>query len=103
MSMLARLAIALALAGPIVATAQEAEAQRRRDGAAAFRARRGGRVIPPRQIERRVVPTMPRAEYLGFDYDFPREVYTLKFVRDGRVIWVAVDGRTGAVLGRTGR
>ena len=56
-----------------------------------------------REIERRVVPSMPGARYLGFDFDDGPSVYTLKFLRDGQVIWVEVDGRTGQVLGRTGR
>ena len=65
-------------------------------------ARRAGRMMPAREIERRVVPTMRGSQYLGFDFD-GATVYTLKFLRDGAVIWVDVDARTGAVLGRTGR
>ena len=65
-------------------------------------ARREGRMLSARDIERRVVPTVRGAQYLGFDFD-GAAVYTLKFLRDGNVIWVDVDARTGAVLGRTGR
>lgn len=65
-------------------------------------ARREGRMLSARDIERRVVPTVRGAQYLGFDFDGDA-VYTLKFLRDGNVIWVDVDARTGAVLGRTGR
>ena len=57
--------------------------------------------MPLSEIERRVVPTMRGAQYLGFDFD--AGVYTLKFLRDGKVIWVDVDGASGQVLGRTGR
>jgi hypothetical protein len=57
----------------------------------------------PREIERQVVPAMAGAQYLGFEFDDRAQVYTLKFLRDGRVIWVDVDGKTAAVIGRTGR
>jgi hypothetical protein len=55
-----------------------------------------------REIERRVIPRLPGAQYLGFDYDPATEVYTLKFLRNGSVIWVDVDGRSGAIVRRTG-
>lgn len=90
-----RLLLLLALAIP----ASDAAAQRRAGGYDRAVRRQ---TLSIREIERRVLPTMPRAEYLGFDYD-GTAVYTLKFLRDGTVIWVEVDGRTGAVLGRTGR
>jgi uncharacterized membrane protein YkoI len=88
-------------AAPVSAVSEPA--QHHSDQKRAFEARRNGRVLPVREIERRVVPTMPGARYLGFDFDDGAAVYTLKFLRDGRVIWVEVDGRTGHVLGRTGR
>jgi uncharacterized membrane protein YkoI len=46
---------------------------------------------------------MRGAQYLGSDYDSGSAIYTLKFLRDGTVIWVDVDGRTGQIVGRTGR
>ena len=92
------LAIATASAEMVAGPAQLHSDQKR-----AFEARREGRVLPVREIERRVVATMPGARYLGFDFDDGAAVYTLKFLRDGRVIWVEVDGRTGHVLGRSGR
>ncbi|HEX8420590.1 MAG TPA: hypothetical protein VF638_11330 [Sphingomonas sp.] len=96
MKMLVPLAILGLLAMP-------ANAQRRGDQARAFEARRDGRLLPLPEIERRVVPTMRGAQYIGFDFDAESIVYTLKFLRDGNVIWVEVDGQTGQVLGRTGR
>jgi hypothetical protein len=84
-----------------LAAAAPAQAQTRGDHRDAFHARREGRILPVREIERRVVPSMPGAEYMGFDFDSGPGIYTLKFLRDGRVIWVDVDGRTGNVLGRT--
>ena len=73
------------------------------DQDAALEARRDGRILPLREIERRVVPMMGSAKYIGFDFDSGSAVYTLKFLRDGSVIWVSVDGRSGAVVGRAGR
>ena len=55
-----------------------------------------------RLIEARVVPMMKDYQYLGFDLDFGSGIYTLKFLRDGNVVWVEVDGHNGQVLGRTG-
>jgi hypothetical protein len=49
-----------------------------------------------------VLPTMKGAQYIGVDLEMPSGVYTLKFLRDGNVIWVDVDGRSGQIIGRTG-
>ncbi|WP_374944053.1 hypothetical protein [Sphingomonas sp.] len=87
----------------LVLAAVPADAQRRGDQSRAFEARRTGRLLPLPEIERRVVPTMRGAQYIGFDFDSATAIYTLKFLRDGNVIWVEVDGQTGQVLGRTGR
>lgn len=81
--------------------AQAASDQRLRDHRAAQAARAEGRILPMREIERRVVPQMRGAQYLGFDYDPASGIYTLKFLRDGAVIWVDVDARTGQVTGRS--
>ena len=54
-----------------------------------------------RQIERRVMPFMEGADYLG--PEFRGDKYRLKFMRDGRVIWVDVDAATGRILGMSGR
>jgi len=67
-----------------------------------FSQMRAGRLLPLREIERRVVPTMTGAQYLGFDFDPGSGIYTLKFLRNGNVIWVEVDGHSGAILGRSG-
>ena len=76
--------------------------QRHGDQMSAFQQRRAGRILPLPEIERRVVPTMKGAQYIGMEFDGSTLVYTLKFLRDGKVIWVDVDGRSGQVLGRTG-
>lgn len=59
-------------------------------------------VLPVREIERRVLPMMAGAQYLGFDFDPQTCIYTLKFLRNGSVIWVDVDGRTGRIVRRAG-
>ena len=87
----------------LAALATPAGAQRHGDQMSAFEQRRAGRILPLPEIERRVVPTMKGAQYIGMEFDGAASVYTLKFLRDGKVIWVDVDGRTGQVIGRTGR
>jgi hypothetical protein len=89
----------LLLAAPVVAQPGE----KPHDGVAAWRALREGRILPIKEIERRVLPMMKDAQYIGFDFEMPSAIYTLKFLRDGTVIWVDVDGRSGQVIGRTGK
>ena len=86
----------------IPAIADPAPAQRRGDQTEAFEARRQGKILPRREIERRIVPQM-RAEYLGVEFDSDSSIYTLKFLRNGTVIWVDVDGRSGQILRQTGQ
>lgn len=99
MMMLASLVILATAANAPIATAFE---QRRTEQARAYEETRQGRLLSPRLIEARVVPMMKDYQYLGFDLDFSSGIYTLKFLRDGNVVWVEVDGHNGQVLGRTG-
>ena len=92
------LAIGL-VAGPLTAT--PAEAQRRSDQGEARKEMRAGNILRAREIENRVLPMMKNAEYLGFDYDSTAMAYRLKFIRDGRVLYVDVDARTGRILRRS--
>lgn len=58
-----------------------------------------GRNMPIREIERRVIPQMrDDDEYIGFEYDPTAQAYRLKFIRNGRMIWVDVDAQTARVL-----
>ena len=82
-------------------TATPAEAQRRSDQGEARKEMRAGNILSSREIENRVLPTMRGAEYLGFDYDRTAMAYRLKFIRDGRVLYVDVDARTGRILRRS--
>jgi hypothetical protein len=78
------------------------DAQRRRDQDQAFAATRAGHVLPLQAIEARVLPQMRGADYLGPEFDAGSGTYRLKFMRGGAVIWVDVDGRSGAIVGRSG-
>ncbi len=100
MTMLFSFMIGLATATAPV-PAEGAQLQHR-DQREAFRARQQGRILPLREIEGRVLPSMRGSQYLGFDFDTDRGIYTLKFLRDGTVIWVEVDGSSGQIIGRTG-
>ena len=100
MKMLAALVLPLLLAAPAAPAAPAPEQQR--DQQQAFRARQQGRILPLREIEAKVLPAMRGSQYLGFDFEGDSGIYTLKFLRDGTVIWVDVDGRSGQIIGRTG-
>ncbi len=62
---------------------------------------KAGNIMRIRDIEKRVLPSMGNAEYLGFAYDPAALAYRLKFIRDGRVTYVDVDARTGRVINRS--
>ena len=86
---------ALVLAGLPLA----AQADPRRDAQGEVRKdMRDGNVRSLREIEKRVLPTMAGMQYLGPEYDPAAMAYRLKFIRDGRVVFVDVDARSGQVL-----
>ena len=95
-----RFALLLVSLAALFGTPADAQSVRA-DSYAARAAMRDGRILPLPEIERRVIPTMKDAQYIGFDLELPSGVYTLKFLRDGNVIWVDVDGRSGKVIGRS--
>ena len=74
------------------------------DAEAVYQGRLSGTLMPLRAIENGVVPGMKArgADYIGAEYDEEMGRYRLKFMRDGSVIWIDVDGRSGAVVGRAG-
>ena len=59
---------------------------------------RAGKVLSLREIEQRILPAMPGMQYLGPEYDPAAMAYRLKFIRDGKVSFVDIDARTGAIL-----
>jgi hypothetical protein len=56
---------------------------------------------PLRDIQQEWRQGMPGYDYLGSDYDANAGNYRLKFLRDGSVSYVDVDGRTGREIGRS--
>lgn len=93
--------IQTALIGTVVLTltAVPADAAQRRDEQNDARAQMmAGKVKSLRSIENRVLPKMSGSQYLGPEFDPVAQVYRLKFIRKGRVVFVDVDGRTGAIL-----
>ncbi len=79
--------------------ASPALADRPRDQDRAFEATKEGRSMPLPKIERRVMPFMDGADYLG--PEFNGETYRLKFMRNGRVIWVDVEAASGRIIRRS--
>jgi hypothetical protein len=70
-----------------------------RDSQRAFEGRRQGRSMPLPQLERRVMPFMGGADYLG--PEITGQTYRMKFIQNGRVIWVDVDPQTGRIIRRS--
>tara|TARA_R110000782_G_scaffold78276_3_gene154957 strand:+ start:4448 stop:4759 length:312 start_codon:yes stop_codon:yes gene_type:complete len=66
---------------------------------AARQAMLDGRVMPFSVIKRRMEREMGDATYLGSEFHQRTNRYRLKYVRDGKVVWVDVDGRTGDIAG----
>lgn len=76
---------------PALAAPGDAQGQVRRD-------MREGAVRSLREIEQQVLPRMQGMEYLGPEYDPAALAYRLKFIRDGRVVFVDIDARSGQIL-----
>ncbi|MEC3911686.1 hypothetical protein U5A82_14785 [Sphingobium sp. CR2-8] len=77
-----------------------ADAGNRRDEQdAARRAMLDGQVMPFAMIKRRVDAAMGGASYVGSEFDPSSNRYRLKYVKDGKVMWVDADGRTGDIIG----
>ena len=70
------------------------------DQASARAEMQAGRNLPIRAIEQRIVPRYERQgfDYLTFEYDGVAAIYRLKFIKDGRLLFVDADPRTGRVL-----
>ena len=87
-------AIALALAVPALTSFAQQNGEQNQ----VRKEMRAGNVRSLREIEERVLPSMPGMQYLGPEYDPAAMAYRLKFIRDGRVVFVDVDARSGTVL-----
>lgn len=91
--MLFRTLLTAALGAGLIAAPALADPPRDQDRA--FEATREGRAMPLPKIERRVMPFMGGADYLG--PEFKGDSLLLKFMKNGRVIWVEVDPETGKI------
>jgi hypothetical protein len=83
--------LAALAAGPAVAAPDNPQGQARKE-------MRAGNVRSLREIEQQVLPMMKGMQYLGPEYDPAAVAYRLKFIQNGRVVFVDVDARTGEVL-----
>ena len=93
-----RTLLAAALAAGLLTS--PALADRKREQDRAFDAARNGRTKPLPELRERVMPLVGRnAEPLSPEIN--GRVYRMKFMRDGRVIWVDIDAATGRVLRRS--
>jgi len=70
-----------------------------RESDRAFRDTQRGRALPLPMLERKVMPQMGGADYLGPELN--GDTYRLKFMENGRVIWVDVDAQTGRIIRRS--
>ena len=53
-------------------------------------------------IEARAKAKMRGAEHIGTEFDPGSSTYRLKFMREGRVVWIDVDARTGRIVRHSG-
>jgi uncharacterized membrane protein YkoI len=83
-----------AMAAPAIALAPKADQQQAR------KQMRDGKVMSLRQIEAIILPQMRGMEYLGPEYFEDTNIYRLKFIDNGDVIFVDVDARSGAIVRR---
>lgn len=90
----------LAVIAVIAASPPHAEARQRDEQDAARRAMLDGQTMPFSLIKRRVDAAMGGATYLGAEFNPSSNRYRLKYVKDGKVVWVDADGRTGDITGR---
>lgn len=88
-----------ALARPKDEVARLAWLDRPRDQDRAYNQKQRGQSMPLPQIERRVLPRMGGADYLG--PEMRGRNLRMKFMDQGKVIWVDVDPMTGRILGKS--
>jgi uncharacterized membrane protein YkoI len=92
------LAAVLALALPQVPAA----AQGYRDQDEAYKAARSGAIRPLGEIIARVTPRVG-GSFVGSEFDAGTRTYRLKYMREGQVVIVDVDAKSGQVLGISGK
>lgn len=76
---------------------------RPRDQDRAYIAKQRGEAMPLPELERRIIPRMNGADYLGPEMLRGR-IVRMKFMNDdGRVIWIDVDAQNGRIVGKSDR
>jgi hypothetical protein len=90
-------AIALAL----VVTGAPATAEPGSEQGQVRKEMRAGNVRSLREIEHKVLPMMSGMQYLGPEYDPLAMAYRLKFIQNGRVVFVDVDARSGRIISQS--
>ena len=102
MAALAAVSLAVpAAAGSLADHSYSSQAKQRDDQDEARREMKAGNQLSLREIEKRILPQMGNAEYLGPTYDKASHAYRLKFIENGRVKYVDVDARTGQIINRS--
>ena len=95
------ISIGLLASVPASAASDLRTGQERSDQGEARQQMQAGNQLSLREIERRILPQMRGAEYLGPAYDKTKRAYRLKFIKDGRVSYIDVDARTGRIIKRS--
>ncbi len=98
---IASLLMAFAAVLAVNAAGVPAFAQARDDQGQVRREMKAGNVQSLREIEGRILPQMRGMQYLGPEYDAAAMAYRLKFIHDGRVMFIDVDARSGRVMRRS--
>jgi uncharacterized membrane protein YkoI len=98
-----KLILIAAILGTTAVAPTDARPPRDREQDAARRGLEEGRIMSLRSIENIVVPRMRGFNYLGPELDASSGRYRLKFLRDGQVVWIDIDARTGQILAQSGR
>lgn len=93
-------AVSLFVLAALGATAPQAYASPGDEQGLARKQLRAGTVRSLPEIESRILPSMGGMQYLGPEYDPTAMVYRLKFIQNGRVVFVDVDARTGQIIAR---
>lgn len=92
---------ALIVLAASLAVTVPAHAQKRGDQDQAYEAARSGEIKPLGPIISKVGRRVG-GDFVGSDYDSGSQTYRLKYLRDGSMVVVDVDARTGAILGMQG-
>jgi hypothetical protein len=104
MMMMSKLFMACVATALVSTGSLSAKQPRRVEQDRALDATQRGEIMPLRSIENNIVPSMKAsgADYIGQEFNDEENRYRLKFMRGKSVIWVDVDGRTGAIVGQAG-